>query len=158
MKSIVITLGDREYEIKELTTRKNAAWRVQLQEPFGNLVQMLQDAPTTELNNLRDVGSLVQSMSGLLLGSIDTVIGMVFAYSPVLAADRDYIENEAFDSQLLEAFTGVLGLAYPISTWAGKAAGLARELNAIGSQSPETSTSSVSVNGDSGQTRLTPQR
>ena len=156
MRTITVVLGEKEYVLRELPVRKNREWRERLQKPFGELVEALQGARDTEIDNLRAVGGLVQQLSALLLGSVDIVIDLIFAYAPELAEDGKYIEENGYDSQFLEAFASVLGLAYPFSMWMGPVRRAARELNAIGSRDKETSTSSAAANGASGTTRSIP--
>jgi hypothetical protein len=45
--------------------------------------------------------------------SIDEIIDMVFDYSPELAADREWIEENATSSEAVSAFVEVLKLSYP---------------------------------------------
>lgn len=125
MRSVEVTLAGRAYTITELPSRKNAEWRNSLQKPFGELVARLEGAADVELNKLNDIGALVRSVSGTLLGSVDIITGLLFAYSPELAKDREHIEANGYDSELLGAFTEVLKLAYPFGELASKALELA---------------------------------
>jgi len=70
-----------------------------------------------ELSNGNDLAELVQVLRHTLIGSIDMLQDLLFAYSPVLAADRERIEAEAFDEEALAAFVEVLKLAYPLACW-----------------------------------------
>ena len=133
MRSIEITLGGQTYIVRELPVRKNAGWRKALGVPFAELVQTLQAAPDSRIDTPRDLAELVKSLSGLLIGSIDTLVDLLIAYSPELTAARAAIEENAFDSEILEAFAAVLGLAFPFGTWKGQLGTLINQLSAIGS-------------------------
>lgn len=110
-----VRLAGTTYEIQELSIKKARLWRKMLAEPFGEIVAALENAENTELSNLADVGALVQTFSGTLIGSIDILLDLLFAYSPELAADRERIEDEAVTSEALTAFVEVVKLAYPLS-------------------------------------------
>lgn len=108
-KTIKVVLNETEHTITELRSRDNAAWRKKLEQPFADLAALLEGAPEVEITNLADLAGVVRSASGMLLRSIDTVKDLVLAYAPGLSGALD----DAYDSEILEAFTAVLGLAYP---------------------------------------------
>lgn len=120
-KTVTVILDGNEYTITEKRSRDNAAWRKLLEEPFQDLAGLLESAPGADLTDGQSLATLVRSVSGMLLGSIDTVTGLLAEYAPDLPL------ADAYDSEILEAFTGVLGLAYPFGSILGK-------LRAIGSQ------------------------
>ena len=144
MRSASVTLGEREYKIVELRSRDNSAWRKEFRETLAPVLELLGIAATTELptsmaeaqeskNNLAPVFSALQRVAGVMLESIDDVKDMVFSYSPALRKDRERIEENAFDSELVEAFTSILGLAFPFGALA---AGL-RRFTASGTQTTQ---------------------
>ncbi len=133
-RTVKVTLAGREYTIEELRSRANGEWRTKLQEPFGQLVDKLQSAGDTELSRPGDIANLVRSVAGTLVQSPDTLKGLLFDYSPTLAKDRERIEAEAYDSEILDAFTEILKLAYPFGGWVTKLASLA----ALGQKRPAT--------------------
>lgn len=112
-KSATVTLGGQSYEIRALPIRQSKAWRAKLEGPFSELSNALEGAGSIELSSGGDIARLVRTLSGTLIGSIDTLLDLLFAYSPELAADRDRIEDNAYDEEALDAFTEVLKLAYP---------------------------------------------
>jgi len=109
-KSVTVTLDGKEYTITEKRSRENAAWRVKLEGPFQDLAGLLESAPGTDLTDGQSLAALVRSLSGMLLGSIDTVTGLLAEYDPALPL------VDAYDSEILEAFGAVLGLAYPFGS------------------------------------------
>jgi hypothetical protein len=117
--SVTVTLAERQYVIKELPSRKNMAWRQALQAPFGDLVDALASAPGIEVDNtagMTQLTDLVRTLTSRVFGSIDLMRDMLFNYSPALAADRERIEDEGFDSEVVSAFTEVLKLAFPFGS------------------------------------------
>jgi len=125
LRTITVHLAGRAYEVAEQPSRRNAAWRAQLREPFGALVARLEQAGETDITSLEQVATLVRETVGTLLAAPDTLAELLFAYSPALAADREQILEEAYDSELMAAFTAVLGLAYPFGAVLQKVKGLA---------------------------------
>ena len=67
-----------------------------------------------------DVATVVKDLSFTLLNSIDTIYELMFAYSAELEKDRERIEAEAYDSDIMEAFTAILSLAFPFGAMAGR--------------------------------------
>lgn len=110
MRTIKVTLDGQEVEVRELRSRQNAAWRQRLLEgPLAELTAALEAAPNVDLTDGQALAGLVRSVSGVVLGSVDTMAEMVAAYDEKLAE----VVPKAYDSEIVEAFTAVLGLAYP---------------------------------------------
>tara|TARA_R110000868_G_scaffold27521_3_gene104318 strand:- start:541 stop:888 length:348 start_codon:yes stop_codon:yes gene_type:complete len=103
--------------------KKAREWRQALEQPFGALVAVLENADSIELTNLSSVAGVVQAFAGTLVGSVDILLDLLFAYAPELAKDRERIENEAYDEEALAALVEVLKLAYPFGTVLGLVTG-----------------------------------
>ena len=136
-KSVKVFLDGKEYTITEKRSRDNAAWRVKLEGPFQDLAGLLESAPGTDLTDGQSLAGLVRSVSGMLLGSIEIVTGLLAEYDPDLPL------IDAYDSEILEAFGAVLGLAYPFGA-------LLPRLRALGSLAKPTTQSSPLVPGADG--------
>jgi hypothetical protein len=137
MRTVKITLGEKEYTIRERKSRQNAEWRRRLAEPFGELTEKLSGAGDVDITSREEVSGLIGSVTGLLFHSIDTVADLLFDYAPDLRAKKEEILDEAYDSEIVEAFLKVLGLAYPF----GSALSQVKRLVELGSQSDQTSPS-----------------
>ena len=111
-RTAMVTIAETEYEITELKSRQNRAWREQLESHFEELAEVLEGAPETDLTDGQSLGSLVRSVSGKLLGSVDIICALVIAYDDRIEASLD----DAYDSEIMDAFVGVLGLAYPFGS------------------------------------------
>jgi len=92
-----------------LRSRANAAWRKSLREPFDELTKTLEGAPDVSLTDGAGIAGLLQSAVGLVAGSVDTIVKLLLEYAPQL----EEVSKDAYDSELMEAFGAVLGLAYP---------------------------------------------
>lgn len=141
-KTVEIVLNEATFTIGELRSRQNAAWRRRLEEPFKGLADLLERAPDMELTDLQSIAQLVRAVGGTLLQSIDIVKELLVDYAPSLES----VIDEAYDSEILEAFEKVLGLAYPFG-------GLIRRLRDLGSESSRTTPNSRGQSGASGTTR-----
>src|SRR5688572_23816179 len=102
---VIVHLGGRAYTVKRLPILASKAWRDKLAGPFGEIAQTLTAAGTVELSQFVDIADLVRSMSGILLGSVDTMLDLLFDYAPALADDRKWIEENAYDDEALHAFS-----------------------------------------------------
>jgi len=111
-RTATIILADTEYLVTELKSRQNRAWRGQLEGHFQELATVLESAPDTELNDTQAVANLVRTVSGKLLHSVDLITELVVAYDPQLETAID----DAYDSEILDAFVAILGLAYPFGS------------------------------------------
>ena len=122
-RSITLELAGKTYEVTELKSRDNAAWREQLAGPFRQLASTLSGLGSTELTP-GGIGAIVTSLTDQLLRSPDLLVGLILDYAPELKADAETIKAECYDSEILQAFTGILGLAYPFGPMLGKVASL----------------------------------
>lgn len=79
----------------------------------GKPIQAQRGFAGIELNQVVSVAKILPVIINGLSGSIDEIIDMVFDYSPELAADREWIEENATNSEAMIAFMEVLKLCYP---------------------------------------------
>lgn len=134
MRTTKVTIAGKSYTIEEQPRKKSSDWRKKLQEELSGLVELLESAGAPGGSDARVVIPMVSAAAQQLMGSIDTVYELLLAYSPQLERDRARIDAEAFDSEIIDAFVSVLGLAYPF----GAAAGRLLSLTSNGSPAPRT--------------------
>ena len=92
-------------------------------------------------------------LRALLVTAPDLLIELFFAYAPDLAANQEAILDTAYDSELIAAFTAVLGMAYPFGSLAKLATSLAS--GSTPKLSMPTSTNLPSPNGVTSAKSLT---
>jgi len=114
MRSKVVTLGGQEYRIDQLPMRPNREWREQLGEPLTELVSLLGGFQNLQIDSAGGIAKIITVIKDVLLGSMDRLLEALYAYSPVLAADRERIEREAYDDEALAALGVAVSLAYPL--------------------------------------------
>ena len=107
----MVMLGGQAYQVLARPIGETAAWRKRLAEPFGALSEALLalQSDTAQI----EIGALIGTVEHTLIDSMDILLNLVCEFAPALAADRARIEAEAFDDEVVKAFTGVLSLVYP---------------------------------------------
>lgn len=144
MKTAEIELGGEKFTIEERPTLKNKQWRRDLASKLKPVVDLIEMAPTlniptsvdewqSDTAGLASITSIVKQLSTFLLDGLDDVLDLTIDYSPALKKKEKWIGENAYDSEVLEAFTRVLGLAYPFG-------GIARALKKIQSDGPGSTT------------------
>lgn len=144
MKTAAVTLAGKTYTIHEAKRKANARWRESFQSEFTDVADLIEGLPRTEMTP-DAVGDLIRQVTNKVGGAVDVVAQLVFDYAPELAADQEIIEEEAYDSEIMAAFTAVLKLAYPFGSLVETLSGLAA-LGQTGKQmSPNSSSSTAST-------------
>lgn len=111
-KTTKVTLGGTEYTIEELKAKANAAWRKRLGEQLQGVAELM-DSDISDADTLRALAGLVMNR---IMPAVDTMRDMLLDYCPAIRADRKRIEEEAYDSEIMDAFVKVLALAYPFGS------------------------------------------
>lgn len=143
MKTAKITIDGHELVIKELRHRKNSVWRKKLTGPLQKVTTMLAKGADTELD-MTNIPGLIETLKSIgltVLNSTDIICELLIEYAP----EHQHVFEEAYDSELLEAFVEVLKLAYPF----GQALTYLRQ---IGSNLASMSPNLPEVSGDVGTT------
>lgn len=129
MRTEAVTLAGREYKMAELPLRKNAAWRQLLGAELEQWGQLLGQTNEVDLNNLSGVLPVLRRAGDMVLQSPERIADLVFAYCPDIAAERETILDNAYESELVEAFSACVKLAFPF----GKLTSLVTQFAATGS-------------------------
>ena len=156
-KQITRTLGGREYTFTEKTMGINAAWRTELRQSsvmhvlesldglLNDLIAMVNSVPEggglsdIDLGKAIGLARILPAVVRALAGSVDEIIELLFRYEPKVKTDRKWLEQNAYDGEIIEAFMGVLTLVFPsMGVW---------EM-VIGSRGQQTPGNSASANGD----------
>lgn len=158
-KQVQVTLGGRQYAIKEKPSGQNQAWRAKLRATsvmrvFESMDSFVTDLMTT-VSSVPEGGKLSDIDLGKALGvtralpvmvtglanSIDDVKELLFDYDTKLQTDRKWLDANAYDEEYILAFLEVLKLTFPIMALWGLVSG---------SRVQQTHTNSPSLNGVSG--------
>lgn len=100
MKSVTVTIGRAEHTIRELPSRKAAAWRQKVcRSGWEILPKLFESAPETDISSVTAISGLVQQLGTLVVRSPDTVIELLLAYAPQL--EEALSGEECYDSELI---------------------------------------------------------
>ena len=154
-RSVVVELGDQEFTIKQLPTRPATAWRKKLVET--DLVQEIKNIVTSQtiskmfqsrkagqergemmISNMELSPELLNSVQQHLNDAPDVIFDLLYAYSPTLRMSRDYIDEHAYDDQLIAALVEVLKLVFPLGQLKAVFRGLTGSTTSRSLSSPNT--------------------
>ena len=135
MKSTKVNLAGRTYSIESLKFKAERAWRKKYDAPIGNLINAISNIK--ELSGkeydkasdlMKEIGVVMlahaKDLIRALLESPDILLDAICEYSPALAADRAFIEENAYQDEIAQAFIEVLKIAYPFGSLLGIATSL----------------------------------
>lgn len=134
MRKITIELGGSEREISELPGRSSDEWRTKFEDSISPLLHAIGNV---EISSAGDLAQAINDYKAMLFGSISIIRELVIEYAKL---DREWVLDHAYDSEIVEAFVAIVGMAYPIDF-------LARRLTRTGA-----SASPISMNGASQST------
>lgn len=84
MRTEIITLGDRQYTLKELPLKPARVWREGLRQQFSSFIGLVEGAPDVDIANTRAAASLLRTLSATLLDSVDLALELLLQFSPEL--------------------------------------------------------------------------
>jgi len=142
-RTVTVKLGAKRYVVTELPRGENRHWLKRIQKLVGDLTGQVQGLGGMELNNWDDLKGVAGDLwkSAATLASTDTMLELMYDYSPVLRSEKTEIEesDDLYDSEITEAFIQVVGLATPFGQlWTQAASLISRgaNTNTTGSNSP----------------------
>ncbi|MBX0328705.1 hypothetical protein K2Z83_13565 [Oscillochloris sp. ZM17-4] len=137
MRTITVTLAEKQFEIPVAPIKRAREWRKQLKQPLGDLLGMISTDISVELDKVEDLIALANRFIPILLDAPDTILGLILAYAPALKAQQDFLEENAYDDELVSAFLAILKAAFPLD----------RLTSLLGPASPATTKSSPAPSG-----------
>jgi hypothetical protein len=133
--SVTIQLGERAFTVREAPYARAVAWKAQLLVEARPLFAQVQSAQGLQFDSAADLGQLLPILETVLTGAMGTILELLLAYDPQLAAERDYIEEFATEHQILAGFNEVLRLADPFGLLPQIARGFGRRTNGTSTNS-----------------------
>jgi hypothetical protein len=128
MKTVQVSIAGRDYIVAPLPIVKNREWRKQFEKPIKDAIKLLseiadfaeKEADKKYEDGVAMIGDIGKAISGSLspvvdhlLGSADTIVDAVFQYAPAMKEDREYIEENGYDDEIVKCFLSILTLAFP---------------------------------------------
>ncbi len=143
MKTAKVSIAGRQYTINELPRKQNAAWRDRVQGLFDEVTGEIRGLPEQEIGSRVGAADLIESLTRRLTGSVDVIVDLIFSYAPEFGDDAQRINEEAYDSEILEAFWAVAKLAFPFGSLIQRVS----SLTASGQKADQTGESSRKASG-----------
>lgn len=133
----------RQYTVEAAGVRLSRKWRAKFAETVLPILQNLSGSFGIEISKPEDLSALLPLAEKLLLSALDDVFDLLVLYCPSMEADREWIEANATDRQVVEAFAGVLQLAIPfeMDNLMSRLSGLKARTTGSNSQSQSGTTS-----------------
>lgn len=127
MKTITVKIAEVEYTITPLPILASREWRKQfdslilsatgLLTQVGSMVDKEFETPSEMVSVIGTmVAGNLSEVVGHLVGSADIISQAVFSYSETLRKDKERIEAEGYDEELVTAFIQILSLAFPFGS------------------------------------------
>jgi len=113
VQTVTIQLGQREYTIAEAPRLRAAPWRKRLMTDVKPLFDQVAGAQEMTFNTPADLLRLWPVIETLMIDGLDNLFELLLAYDAQLENDREYIEANATDKQILSAFGEVARFADP---------------------------------------------
>jgi len=119
------TLGGQKYDIRPLPIAQARAWRQNVKDPLQVIISTVAGLPDISLQDLElsSIVGLVQHVFTTVADAPDILLAWLYAYAPNIAADKERIENEAFDAEVADAFAQVVKQVYPLGRLASAIGG-----------------------------------
>lgn len=108
-----VKLGGRAYVLRPLAIRPAREWRAEFAGLVDTVVMLMRSAVTKKLASPDDLAGLAEDLAPKLFGMVDKLIEMMFAYSPELRADREWLEEHATDEEAMQVIIKIIMLAFP---------------------------------------------
>ena len=134
----------RQYAVEEAGILRSRKWRMRFGETVMPLIEQLPGIMDFEFEKPEDFLKLLPFVQKIVLESLNDVFDLLVLYSPELESNREWLENNATDRQIVDAFMGVLQLAVPFEV--DKFMG-----NLTGSKTRKTGSNLPSASGDTSQ-------
>lgn len=107
-------LGGKEYEVAPLPLRAERRWKEAADQHVEQIFALLEGAAAQQINSTADLMPALRAMKHSLFYATDTILDLCCLYSPVLAADRERIEEEAYAPEVMDVFVGIVGVVFPL--------------------------------------------
>lgn len=131
----------RQYAIEEPGVLRSRKWRSRFGETVMPLFEQFAGAQNIEFETPEDLLKLLPLVQSIVLDALDEVFDLLILYSPELEADREWLEDNATERQIIAAFMEVLQLAVPFEV-----GNIIARLNGL--TNPTIGSNSPSANGD----------
>ena len=113
IQTITIRLGEKDYTVREAGHLRAGPWNKRLLAEVKPIFEQVGQAYQSQFDTFADVLKMWPLFQQVFTDSLETVFDMLVSYSPELEADKEYIEANATERQILGGFQEVIRLADP---------------------------------------------
>ena len=113
MKSSKVSLAGKEYEIKPMPIRQARDFREKVSKELDPILNTFSAVDQVEITTLGSLNTVFNNLREVVLRSPDHALNILCEYSPAIQEDKERIENEAYDEEVITAFVEVLKQLYP---------------------------------------------
>ncbi len=126
IETATVRLGDKEYTISEQPRVRAKPWRVRLLEEVKPLFAQLENAGNLSFDQPGDLVKVLPLLEAVMLDGLDSIAALTVTFAPELEADREYIEQNATEKQIMACFMEAVKLSDPfgLANQIGRLSGL----------------------------------
>jgi hypothetical protein len=132
--TITANIGGREFQIEPLKIKAARQWR----ETLNGFVDSVTGAFYTQLNSPEAIKATINTAKQIIVNMPDRALDMIAAYSPVIARDVEWIEENGTDAEVFAVFLDILKVVYPLGQLTTLIRGLAASTTSKSSPSQNT--------------------
>lgn len=110
-EAITVTLGGRAFEVRPQKRKNSRRFRHQCRERLTSLQDVIV-AGIKAASGSFDPAEIVPRIAEFIGGPLDEVIDLIYEYDPVLSDARDHIDENATDSECIDALIACFMLAF----------------------------------------------
>ena len=140
IESVCVRLGEREFAIRTAGFVRAKPWKKRLLTELQPVFEEIGGATNMSFNSPADLLKMIPLMQSIFLDVTDKMLELLLAYASELEAEREYIEQNATDKQIMAAFQEVVKLSDPFGV-------VALVTRTYGLTTAGTSSNLVSANG-----------
>ena len=117
MKTLKLKLAGREYDVELLRAKASEEWRGKLKDKLGEFgIADVMGAAALDITNGGGVSRVIDGVMAMVVQAPRAALDLIALYAPQIEADKDAIFEEAYDVDIIAAFSEVVKTAIPLDS------------------------------------------
>ena len=108
-----VELGGREYWITPKSLRRSSQMRKMIGEKIQPLMNIARQSTGIEIKDIEAVSALLTELQTVIFTSLDVIFDVVCEYEPAIREDREYLLDNAYDEEIIEAAMVMMRQLFP---------------------------------------------